>query len=69
MLKKGDKVNYPRAGDQVAVKYKGQLDSGVVFDTNMDKKSKQPLRFKVGKGIVIRGVREHPPAALWRLPT
>jgi hypothetical protein len=35
------------------------LDSGVVFDTNMEKKSKGPLRFKVGKGVVIRGVRVH----------
>jgi len=56
VLKKGDKVNFPKPGDQVAVKYTGKLDSGLVFDTNADKKSKPPLRFKVGKGIVIRGV-------------
>jgi len=57
VLKKGDKVNFPKPGDQVAVKYTGKLDSGFVFDTNTDKKGKPPLRFKVGKGIVIRGVR------------
>eukprot|EP01090_Pellita_catalonica_P023795 TRINITY_DN9997_c0_g1_i1.p1 TRINITY_DN9997_c0_g1~~TRINITY_DN9997_c0_g1_i1.p1 ORF type:complete len:224 (-),score=78.57 TRINITY_DN9997_c0_g1_i1:169-813(-) len=52
--KKGDKVNFPKKGDKVTVKYRGTLDDGTVFDSNMGKKGK-PLTFKVGLGKVIRG--------------
>lgn len=59
VLKKGDKTNYPRKGDNVACYYTGMLQDGKVFDSNDAKnkkgKKQQPLRFKVGTGKVIRG--------------
>ncbi|XP_067935683.1 peptidyl-prolyl cis-trans isomerase FKBP3-like [Watersipora subatra] len=56
--KKGNKINYPQKGDTVKVYYKGSLENGKVFDTNIHAQRRgkiQPLAFKVGKGIVIRG--------------
>lgn len=53
-LKKGDKTNFPKAGDKVSVRYKGMLENGTIFDSNITKKSK-PLMFVVGVGKVIRG--------------
>lgn len=58
VLKKGNKLNYPRKGDTVKVYYKGSLVNGTVFDTNIHPQRRgkiQPLAFKVGKGLVIRG--------------
>jgi len=59
VLKKGDKINTPKKGEVVAVYYKGMLDDGKVFDTNIQTgrkaKQAQPLKFKVGLGRVIRG--------------
>lgn len=59
ILKMGDRSSYPMKGDTVECFYTGRLDSGKVFDTNVDdsKKAKKshPLKFKVGLGKVIRG--------------
>jgi len=58
VLKGGDKVNFPKKGDKVSVRYKGTLDDGTVFDQNVEqvkKKLPPPLSFKVGIGKVIRG--------------
>lgn len=41
-----------RQGDTVAVLYTGRLDSGEVFDSNVDG---DPLQFTVGAGEVIPG--------------
>ena len=54
IFKKGNKRVYPKVGDKVKVKYRGTLEDGTVFDSNMSKKAK-PLVFPVGKGKVIRG--------------
>lgn len=40
-------------GDTVAVRYTGKLDSGEVFDSNVD--GDEPLAFTVGAGQVIAG--------------
>lgn len=40
-------------GDKVLVRYTGRLDSGDVFDSNLD--DAQPLEFLVGSGQVIAG--------------
>jgi len=56
--KKGDKNSFPKKGDSVTVRYRGKLEDGKQFDTNMDKvkgKLPPPLTFKVGAGKVIRG--------------
>ncbi|KAI8055164.1 peptidyl-prolyl cis-trans isomerase FKBP3 [Syncephalis plumigaleata] len=58
ILKKGDKVNFPKKNDMVSVWYTGTLEDGKVFDTNTEKKRGKkptPLKFKVGTGRVIRG--------------
>jgi len=59
VLKKGDKTNFPKKGEVISVFYKGMLDDGKVFDTNIqtgrNAKKAQPLKFKVGLGKVIRG--------------
>jgi len=58
VVKKGDGQNFPKKGDTVAVRYKGTLDDGKVFDQNIEplkKKVPEPLKFKVGTGKVIRG--------------
>ncbi|KAM9840611.1 peptidyl-prolyl cis-trans isomerase FKBP3 [Aulostomus maculatus] len=60
VLKKGDKVNFPKKGDTVSCWYTGTLEDGTVFDTNIPsvarkKRQTKPLSFKVGLGRVIRG--------------
>ncbi|XP_066486376.1 peptidyl-prolyl cis-trans isomerase FKBP3 [Tiliqua scincoides] len=60
ILKKGDKINFPKKGDIVHCWYTGKLQDGTVFDTNIQttskkKKAAKPLSFKVGVGKVIRG--------------
>lgn len=58
VLKKGDKVNFPKPGDKVKCYYIGKLGDGTVFDSlqpGTKKKKNQPLQFKVGKGNVIKG--------------
>ena len=36
VVKKGNKINYPRAGDTVLCYYVGKLTDGTVFDTNSE---------------------------------
>ncbi|KAF9178471.1 FK506-binding protein 2B [Haplosporangium sp. Z 767] len=56
VLKKGDKLGYPKKGSNVAVFYTGYFEDGTIFDTNDNtKKKSNPLRFKVGAGRVIAG--------------
>ncbi|KAI8480768.1 FK506-binding protein 2B [Branchiostoma belcheri] len=59
ILKKGDGKNFPSKGDLVSCWYKGMLEDGTVFDTNISdgsrKKKATALKFKVGTGRVIRG--------------
>ncbi|KAM6906224.1 peptidyl-prolyl cis-trans isomerase FKBP3 [Anarhichas minor] len=60
VLKKGDKSNFPKKGDNVSCWYTGSLEDGTVFDTNIPttarkKKQTKPLTFKAGLGRVIRG--------------
>nr|XP_033807510.1 peptidyl-prolyl cis-trans isomerase FKBP3 [Geotrypetes seraphini] len=60
ILKKGDKINFPKKGDTVHCWYTGMLENGTVFDSNVQasskkKKAAKPLNFKVGVGKVIRG--------------
>jgi FK506-binding protein 3 len=61
LVTKGDGVNRPKKGDQVAIFYTGTLQStGKVFDSNTatKKKKKEPLKFKVGSGRAIRGLED-----------
>ncbi|KAJ1104051.1 hypothetical protein NDU88_001466 [Pleurodeles waltl] len=60
ILKKGDRVTFPKKGNTVHCWYTGSLENGTVFDTNIStslkkKKMGKPLSFKVGLGKVIRG--------------
>lgn len=60
ITKKGDKVNWAKKGDTVLCYYTGKLQDGTVFDQNITggkrgTRKPQPLKFKVGKGLVIRG--------------
>merc|ERR1719466_362022 len=58
VLKKGDKINFPKKGDWVSCYYVGKLEDGTVFDQlqpGTKKKRNQPIKFRVGKGNVIRG--------------
>ncbi|XP_012685094.1 peptidyl-prolyl cis-trans isomerase FKBP3 [Clupea harengus] len=60
VLKKGDKVHFPKKGDTIGCWYTGTLEDGTVFDTNIPavarkKRQTKPLLFKVGLGRVIRG--------------
>jgi len=58
VMNKGNKIDFPKKGDVVKVYYKGTLENGTVFDTNIHAQRRgkiQPLAFKVGKGLVIRG--------------
>ncbi len=41
-----------KPGNIVEVRYTGRLDSGVVFDSNVEG---EPLKFEVGAGVVIPG--------------
>lgn len=59
--KKGDKTTYPKKGDKVKVNYHGTVD-GKIFDSSTDKewlktqkRKAEPIVFKVGNGLVIRG--------------
>lgn len=59
IIKKGDKINFPKNGDLVSVFYKGMLEDGTEFDSNIvtghKAKSAQPMRFRVGQQGIITG--------------
>ena len=40
VLKKGDKTNFPKKGETVSCWYKGTLEDGTVFDTNIPASTK-----------------------------
>jgi peptidylprolyl isomerase len=42
-------------GDTVKVHYHGRLTDGTIFDSS---EGRQPLEFKVGSGMVIKGFDE-----------
>lgn len=42
-------------GDEIRVHYTGKLEDGTVFDTS---KEREPLQFKVGSGMMIKGFDE-----------
>ena len=42
----------PKDGDTVVVNYTGRFTNGKIFDTS---EGKQPLKFKLGRGEVIKG--------------
>ena len=46
VLKKGDKTNFPKKGENVSCWYTGSLEDGTVFDTNLPT-SMTNLYFKV----------------------
>ncbi len=46
----------PQSGDVVSVHYTGKLEDGTVFDSSYDRN--QPLKFALGKGMVIMGWEE-----------
>jgi len=45
-----------KVGDSVSVHYTGTLDDGTVFDSSST--HGQPLTFKIGEGLVIKGFDE-----------
>ncbi len=53
LIHKGDRVNFPKPGDQVSVQYTGRLESGEIFDTSIGKG--MPFTFTVDNGQVIKG--------------
>jgi len=59
IIKKGDKITFPKDGDLVSVFYKGCLADGTEFDSNIvtgpRAKSAQPFRFRVGQNQIITG--------------
>lgn len=42
-------------GDEIRVHYTGKLEDGTVFDSSKDR---EPLQFKVGSGMMIKGFDE-----------
>ncbi|TNN41734.1 Peptidyl-prolyl cis-trans isomerase FKBP3 [Liparis tanakae] len=57
VMKKGDKSNFPKKGDNVSCWYTGSLEDGTVFDTNIPttarkKKQTKPLTFKWDEAIL-----------------
>ena len=54
VIKQGDELNYPKAGDELTMHYTGTLVSdGSKFDSSVDKG--RPFVFKIGLGMVIKG--------------
>ncbi|QHF50827.1 FKBP-type peptidyl-prolyl cis-trans isomerase [Pseudomonas sp. S49] len=54
VIKPGDGVNFPSAGDIVTLHYIGTLTDGKVFDSTRDRNS--PLTMRIGVGQVIIGL-------------
>uniref|UniRef100_A0A7S2H6S9 peptidylprolyl isomerase n=1 Tax=Alexandrium andersonii TaxID=327968 RepID=A0A7S2H6S9_9DINO len=60
ILKAGDGVHYPRAGDTVTMHYTGTLtENGEKFDSSVDRGT--PFKTQIGVGEVIRGWDEGVP--------
>ncbi|KAH6565843.1 hypothetical protein BASA50_000065 [Batrachochytrium salamandrivorans] len=53
VLKAGDGVHFPKAGDTVQMHYCGTFTNGKKFDSSLDRG--QPFVTKIGVGQVIKG--------------
>ena len=53
VIETATKGKQPKSGDKIAVRYKGMLLSGQVFDAT--KEGAEPFTFSVGLGQVIKG--------------
>uniref|UniRef100_A0A060T856 peptidylprolyl isomerase n=1 Tax=Blastobotrys adeninivorans TaxID=409370 RepID=A0A060T856_BLAAD len=60
VLSEGDKVNYPKPGDQVSIHYTGTLEDGSKFDSSRDRG--REFQTQIGVGQVIRGWDEGVPS-------
>ncbi|XP_077991392.1 peptidyl-prolyl cis-trans isomerase FKBP1B-like [Glandiceps talaboti] len=52
-LSPGDGRTFPKTGQTVVVHYVGTLTNGKQFDSSRTRG--QPFKFKIGKGMVIKG--------------
>ncbi|KAF0699073.1 Aste57867_10346 [Aphanomyces stellatus] len=55
-LSPGDRKNYPKPGDTLAVHYAGFLPDGTMFDSSRTRG--KPFEFVIGRGLVINGWEE-----------
>ncbi len=53
IIKEEGSGDYPKKGQQIFALYKGTLEDGTEFDSNLDREN--PFTFKLGEGKVIRG--------------
>ena len=56
MVRAGDSESYPKQSQSVAVHYDAYLPNGTLWDSS--RRREQPLRFRVGAGMVIPGLDE-----------
>ncbi|RWS19293.1 hypothetical protein B4U80_08386 [Leptotrombidium deliense] len=55
-LKQGDGSKFPNTGQTVVIHYTGTFQDGTRFDSSRDRGT--PLKFKIGKGEIIKGLDE-----------